>query len=190
MLTPEFLRGKFGRARPYRDYIATGTPGQRDNWARAQSTIHLTADQADLVGGFVRRMPVLVISGTWCGDCVQQGPMLAAIAAANPGLIDLRFLDRDENSDLAEQVRICGGLRVPTAIFMNEEFEFVSLLGDRTLSRYRAIASEKLGAACPLPGAPLPPDQSAATLQDWVNEFERVHLLLRLSPNLRERHQD
>lgn len=190
MLTPEFLRTKFGRARAYRDYLSTGTPAQRDNWARAETTIHLTADQATLVGGFMRRMPVLTISGTWCGDCVQQGPMLAAIAAANPRAIDLRFLDRDENPDLAEHVRICGGLRVPTVIFMNEDFEFVSLLGDRTLARYRAIASEKLGAACPLPGAPLPPDQASATLQDWLNEFERAQLVLRLSPKLRERHQD
>lgn len=190
MLTPEFLRAKFERARPYREYVATGAPAHRDNWARAEALIQLTADQADLVGGFVRRMHILVISGTWCGDCVQQGPMIAAIAAANPPKVEARFLDRDEHLDLAEQVRIAGGLRVPTAIFASEDFEFVSLLGDRTLARYRAIASEKLGASCPLPGASLPGDQAAATLQDWMNEVERVQLILRLSPRLRERHQD
>lgn len=190
MLDPDFLQRKFTAALDYRAYVATGTPDQRANWARAESSFRLTPEQARLVGGFTRRMPVLVISGTWCGDCVQQGPMLAALAAANPALIDLRFLDRDQHLDLAEQVRICGGLRVPTALFLNELYQFVSLLGDRTLARYRAIASEKLGTACPLPGAPLPPDVAAATLQNWCDEFERVQLILRLSPHLRERHGD
>jgi hypothetical protein len=73
---------------------------------------------------------------------------------------------------------------------MSEDFEFVSLLGDRTLSRYRAMAARSLGAACPLPGAPLPDDELAATLSEWVGEFERVQLLLRLSPRLRQKHGD
>ena len=29
-----------------------------------------------------------------------------------------------------------------------------------------------------------------ATLQDWVDEFERAQLLVRLSPKLRQRHAD
>jgi hypothetical protein len=73
---------------------------------------------------------------------------------------------------------------------MAEDFEFVSLLGDRTLSRYRAVAQRNLGPACPLPGAPLPDEELAATLQDWIDETERVHLILRLSTRLREMHGD
>jgi hypothetical protein len=73
---------------------------------------------------------------------------------------------------------------------MAEDFEFMSLLGDKTLSRLRAKAAKSLGAACPLPGAELPADELAATLQEWLNEVERVHLLLRLSTRLRELHQD
>jgi len=75
-------------------------------------------------------------------------------------------------------------------VFMNEDFEFVGLAGDRTLSRYRALAARMLGASCPLPGAPVPEDEIAATLQDWVEEFERAQLLLRLSGKLRQRHGD
>jgi hypothetical protein len=33
-------------------------------------------------------------------------------------------------------------------------------------------------------------DELAATLQDWLNEFERVQLLLRLSGRLRQKHDD
>jgi len=31
---------------------------------------------------------------------------------------------------------------------------------------------------------------SGGTLGDWLKEFERVQLMLRLSPRLRERHKD
>ena len=79
---------------------------------------------------------------------------------------------------------------MPTVVFLNEDYEFVSVLGDRTLSRYRALASETLGPSCPLPDASLAPDVRAATLGEWLNEFERVFLILRLSPKLRERYGD
>lgn len=190
MLTAEFLRKKFDAALPYEAYVATGSDYQRASWRRVHEQAELTEPQRSVVRGFHRRMNVLAVSGTWCGDCVHQCPLLERIAEANPARIALRFLDRDANMDLAEQVRICGGNRVPTVVFMAEDFEFVSILGDRTLSRYRAMAAKDLGPSCPLPGAPPPPEELAATLQDWLNEFERVHLLLRLSPRLRERHGD
>jgi hypothetical protein len=189
MLDAGFLRQKFDRGLPYREYAATATLSQRPGWDAAYERTRLDPPQRALISGFVRPMPVLVLSGTWCGDCVAQCPMLARIAEGSPQ-IDLRFLDRDEHRDLSERATICGGQRVPTAIFMNPDLEFVSLLGDRTLARYRAIAAAKLGAFCPLPGAEVPPDEAAATLQDWVDEFERVHLLLRLSPKLRTRYGD
>lgn len=190
MLTPEYLRTKFDAAVPYADYLATAAPDRLTNWKAVDEQVSLTEAQHKLLASFTRPMPVLCTSGTWCGDCVAQVPMLAAIGAANPDVISFRLLDRDEHTDLAERVMICGGLRVPTVIFMNELFEFVGLLGDRTLNRYRAIASKQLGGACPLPGAPIAADEMATTVQDWIDQFERVQLMLRLSPKLRELHGD
>lgn len=187
-LSASLLETKFTTAVDYEAYLATD-PAREGNWRAVERTIELTPEQRTVIDGFVRPMPVLVVSGIWCGDCVQQGPMLHRIAQASPQ-IDLRWLDRDEHLDLSEAVKICGGLRVPTVIFMAEDFEFVHLFGDRTLSRYRSIAARTLGASCPVPGAQLPAHESAETLQEWVNEFERVALLLRLSPRLRSMHGD
>lgn len=190
MLTNELLRTTFAAARPYSAYVEGGKPHEVENWSAFRHRVHLTNTQQDLIGGFVRRVQVLVVSGLWCGDCVQQCPMLDHIARARPDLVRVRFVDRDLHADLSDLVRICSGQRVPVAVFANEDFDFVSLFGDRTLSRYRALAARQLGPSCPLPGAPVPDDEIAATLADWVNEFERVHLLLRLSGKLRQRHAD
>jgi hypothetical protein len=149
----------------------------------------VTAEQRTLLASFTRRMNVLVLTGAWCGDCAVQCPMLGAIAAACP-VTDVRFLEQADHKDLADQLRINGGTRVPTVVWCSEDFQFCSMMGDRTLARYRAIAARQLGASCPLPWATVAADEIGATLQDWLEEFERVHLMLRTSPRLRQLHGD
>lgn len=190
MIETEFLRAKFEHALPYDAYVATGRGSHQKAWADFRALVRTTPQHAALFKGFTRKMRILVVSGTWCGDCVQQVPMLDAIAQLRPDLIELRALDRDAHMDLARRLTINDGNRVPVVLFLNEEFDFVSMLGDRTLSRYRAIAGRQLGASCPLPGAPVPADEIAATLQDWVDETERVQLICRLSTKLRAKHRD
>jgi len=190
MLTPDFLKAKFDQGLPYDNYVATGKPGEQDNWKTFHQQVHLTDDQRNLLGGFVREINAVFVSGTWCGDCVQQVPFLDHIEKAAGGRVRVRILDRDEHPDLADPLMICGGKRVPIGLLLNEDFDMLSLVGDRTLNRYRAMARNRLGGACPMPGAPVPPDEIAATLQDWVDEFERAHLICRLSTKLRERHGD
>lgn len=188
-LNAEYLRSKFNAGLNYEAYLATDA-GRAEPWRQFARHVRLSETQAELIGGFAREINILCISGIWCGDCVQQVPMFDAIERANPAKVHLRLLDRDAHKDLADQVKICGGHRVPTVLFLAEDFEFVSILGDRTLSRYRAIAARQLGSSCPLPGAAVPQNEVDATLADWVNELERVHLLLRTSGRLRQKHGD
>jgi len=190
MLNTEFIATKFDQGLSYDEYLKTGKPDQQEAWTKIYNQVELTAEQKKLIGGFTREMHVVVSSGIWCGDCVQQCPLIQRIAEANAEKIKLVWLDRDEHSDLSEQLKINAGLRVPVAIFAAEDNEFVSMFGDRTLTRYRAIAAKQLGAACPLPGAPVPDEELQATMQDWLDEFERVHLFLRLSGRLRQKHGD
>jgi hypothetical protein len=151
--------------------------------------VTLTGDQKKLVGAFTRKINIIGLSGVWCGDCVQQCPLIQRIADANK-VIDLRWVDRDEHDDLQRKLMINAGRRVPVLVFCAEDFELVNWYGDRTLRRYRAIAQRQLGPSCPLPGAPVDANELSQTLQDWLDEFERVHLLLRLSARLRQIHND
>jgi thiol-disulfide isomerase/thioredoxin len=187
-MNAQYLKTKFDAALDWEAYLATD-PEKADHWRRIYEQAELTPPQHSLVAGFTRRMKMLFVSGIWCGDCVEQGPAVQRIAEANPAL-DLRYVDRDEHLDLAEQIKINAGLRVPVVIFMAEDFEPVSIYGDRSLARYRALAARNLGAACPLPGMPVPDDEVQATVQDWLDEVERVHLILRLSARLRKQHGD
>jgi len=171
-------------------YLETGTAEQQADWRRVYEQVALESSQAELLAGFSRRMQVIVLTGIWCGDCVQQVPLLQRIAEGAGDRIDMVYLDRDLHADLQDRVMINGGRRVPVVLFAAEDFEFAGWYGDRTLSRYRRMAAEKLGAHCPLPGAEVDEDERKGVLADWLDEFERVQLLLRLSTRLREKHGD
>ena len=190
MMDATYLQSKHDAGLAYEDYLAAGTPDQRSNWTKIHDQAALTPQQTQLVQSFERKINVIGLSGIWCGDCVQQGPLIARIAQGNLDKIDLRWLDRDEHADLQAKVRINLGDRVPVLVFCSEDFELVSWYGDRTLSRYRAQAAKQLGPACPLPGALVSQSEIEATLGDWLGEFERVHLLLRLSTRLRQKYGD
>jgi thiol-disulfide isomerase/thioredoxin len=184
------LSTKFAAGLDYDAYVHSGTEEQTRRWQQVYDVAKLTAAQTQLIMSFTRQMNVLVVTGIWCGDCVQQLPFLQRIAEPNLEKIAIKYVDRDVHKDLSSQLRINGGDRVPVVLFLSEDFELCATLGDRTLSRYRAIAQRSLGAACET-GLLIPPsDEMSATLQDWLNEFERIQLLLRLSPRLRKRHND
>jgi thiol-disulfide isomerase/thioredoxin len=185
-----FLAHKHRAGLAFDAYVHSGTPVQYENWRAVHEKTALTQSQRTLIASFTRRIYVIALTGIWCGDCVQQLPLIDRIAHANPQAIDVRYLDRDAHLDLQAQVKINGGNRVPVLLFCAEDYELVGWVGDRTLSRYRAVAARQLGPSCPLPGAPIDANELAATVQDWVDEFERVHLLLRLSARLRQKHGD
>jgi thioredoxin-like negative regulator of GroEL len=189
-MDPSFLAQKFAAGLPYGRYLATGTDEQRRRWSQVYEVARLTPEQNNIAAAFARDMKVLTVSGIWCGDCVQQCPLLQRIAEANAARIDLRFVDRDEHRDLAEQIRLNAGDRVPVVLFLAEDFELCALYGDRTLSRYRALATRFLGPARPTGIAGPDPEELAATQADWFGEFERIQWMLRLSARLRQKHGD
>ena len=52
------------------------------------------------------------------------------------------------------------------------------------------MVADEFGAACPTGLIPEESSLLAAVTQDWLNEFERVQLILRTSARLRKLHGD
>ncbi len=189
MFDANLLKTKFNEGLTYADFVAAGAAEGLDHaWNERYGQLALDDEQLRLVRSFTRRMNVLCLTGNWCGDCALQGAAMQRIAEANP-LVTLRFLGRNEHADLQVKVRINAGFRIPITFYMAEDFEPVSLFGDRTLSRYRSMARKALGDQAPVT-APAPADPVREVLREVLEEFERVHLILRLSTRLRQLHGD
>jgi hypothetical protein len=190
MINASYLVERFASGLPYERYLQTGNEEQRRRWTQVYDAARLTDAQNQVVGGFVRGMKILIFSGIWCGDCVEQCPLIHRIAEANSEKIALRFVERTKESELAPELRINGGSRVPVVLFLSEDDVWCATSGDRTINRYRAIALRKLGPLCPTGIVPPEKAEIDATLGDWLNEVERVQLMLRLTPRLRQKYQD
>jgi hypothetical protein len=180
----------FEAALPYASFLNRyASPAQRERWDAMHARIALDSSQLALLDGFVRRMPVLCVTGAWCGDCINQCPAFDHFARTSK-VIDMRFLDRDAHPEVADELSINGGKRVPVVVFLSEDGHEVSRYGERTLSTYRRLAASQLGPACPTGLVAPAPDALASTVSDWLGEFERAQLILRLSPRLRQKHGD
>jgi hypothetical protein len=166
-----------------------GTTAHRDRWRRVHEQVALSDAQKALLSGFTRRMNVLCLAGAWCGDCVNQCPVFQRFAEASD-TIDLRFLDRDAHPDVQKALSLCAGDRIPVVVFLSEDFAECGRYGERTLSKYRELARTTLGPSCPTGIGGVDQPLLAAVTQEWLNEFERIQLMLRLSPRLREKHHD
>lgn len=181
---------KFESGHDYPSFLSTYATGdQLQRWQALHEQVTLTAAQTDLLSGFVREMKVLVLAGAWCGDCVNQCPIFDHFAAATPK-IQLRFFDRDDNPDLGAELSTCGGQRVPSVLFLSEDNHVCGRYGDRTLAKYRDMAATQLGAACPSGIAAVDLSLLQQVTQEWLDEFERIQLMLRLSARLRAMHND
>ena len=88
---------------------------QRRRWNAVHAQVALSEQQQALLRSFRREMKVLIVAGTWCGDCVNQCPIFAHFAAANEKT-RIRFFDRDDNAELAKELSICGCAARPIAL--------------------------------------------------------------------------
>ena len=104
-------------------------------------------------------------------------------------LIRVRYLDRDENPELTERLSVNGGHRVPVVVFLSEDDHLCGIFGDRTLAKYRAMAADIDASLVSVA------DDGGRTLLEqatgeWLNEFERMQLMMRTSGRLRQLHGD
>lgn len=113
---------RFDEGLSYEAFLAKfGNDEQKRRWAGVHGQVSLTAEQRVLLKSFRREMKVLVVAGTWCGDCVNQCPIFAHFAAENDK-IRIRYFDRDASAELAKELSICGSLRAVAVVFERGQF--------------------------------------------------------------------
>jgi hypothetical protein len=185
----EFWKHYWDKALEYKDYLHASDQEKVLRWRDSESRIpDLSLSQVERLKGFNRELNVLVYSGVWCGDCSRQGPILKKIALAAGDKVNLRFIERDISEELQDELRILGALRVPMVVFLTEDFWEVERFGERTLSVYRSKMAREIGRGSDT--GILSPRAREKELDEWVDIFERILIMIRLSPPLRKRHND
>jgi thiol-disulfide isomerase/thioredoxin len=184
------LFDRFAAALPMDHFLSKyGNAAHRARWKETFDAVRLTDGQKQLLKAFTREVNVMVLAGAWCGDCSGQCPIFDRFAEVAP-VLKIRYLDSGEHADVQQELSVNGGKRVPVAVFFSEDGYEVLRYGDRTLSKYRQMARDLAGDSFPTGIETSNNPLLIQVTQDWLNEFERVQWLLRLSSRLRQKHRD
>jgi hypothetical protein len=102
--------------------------GRMDKWDKR---FLLSDEQKAKLENLETKQTWLVITEGWCGDAAHVVPVLAKLAAASRGMIDLRLVLRDDNLPLMDDYLTNGGRSIPKLIRFNEEGEELGTWGPR-----------------------------------------------------------
>jgi hypothetical protein len=91
-----------------------------------------------------RPLNVLVLAEDWCGDVIDNLPILGRIAAAS-GKLNVRVFLRDKNLDLMDQYLNQGKFRsIPTMVFFDDDFNEIGRFTERPASVTERRAQRRL----------------------------------------------
>ena len=89
------------------------------NWARSSRVekVYSCSETAQsILQSMKSKQQWIVITEGWCGDSAQSLPIIASIAQASQGTIELYIVSRDQFPELLEQYRTNGSLSIPKLI--------------------------------------------------------------------------
>lgn len=87
-----------------------------------EQTVELAAEDVAFFAQLPQPLHVLAIAEDWCGDVLNNLPVVARLAAES-GKLDLRIFPRDQHLDLIDQYLNQGQFRsIPVFVFFDQNF--------------------------------------------------------------------
>jgi Thioredoxin len=112
---------RFEQGMTYDAYKAQMTRNQ-DRFVANEQTVQLESGDVAYFQGLAAPLNVLVIAEDWCGDVINNLPVLGRLAAAT-GTLNVRVFLRDQNLDLIDQYLNQGQFRsIPVFVLFDGEF--------------------------------------------------------------------
>src|SRR5438132_13339071 len=111
----------YSKGLAYQEFLSTyGTPQHQQRWQAVYDRVRLTDAQQALLAGFGREMHLLCLAGTWCGDCVREGPILQRITESSPK-ISLRFLASHAHKEVPPQPPTTAIPQLPPVLLRSDD---------------------------------------------------------------------
>lgn len=120
----------------------------------------------------------LVITEPWCGDASQIVPIIAKIAQASEGKIQLHLVYRDENLELINQHLTNSGRAIPKILQLDDEYNFVAHWGPRPAAAQQLMLSLKEQG--------IPHDDFITTVHKWYAENKAADISTELLALIKE----
>jgi hypothetical protein len=166
MAVTAVTRERFAQGMTYDEFKQQMTRNQERFEANERALQLAPTDLAPFTS-LLQPLDVLVLAEDWCGDVIDNLPILGHIAAES-GKLNLRVFLRDQNLDLIDQYLNRGEFRsIPVFAFFDEQFHEIGRFIERpaSVTERRAQLRQELSAQHPDFG---PPDRSIAQLPEDI----------------------
>jgi len=112
---------RFAQGLTYTEYKDTMTRN-RERLESNEQTVELDAKDLTFFAQLPQPLHVVAIAEDWCGDVINNLPIVGRLAAESSKL-DLRIFPRDQNLDLMDQYLNQGQFRsIPVFVFFDQDF--------------------------------------------------------------------
>ncbi|QUL98477.1 MAG: thioredoxin family protein [Candidatus Fermentithermobacillus carboniphilus] len=126
----------------YLDRADMNVPTMKENYAETA----VSPEDHKFFEGLCRLLPegaikILAISEPWCGDCVENLPVVAKLAALYP-VFRLYVFSRDDNLDIMDMYLTDGKRTIPVFVFFDEGGEEIGRFVERPEGAHRFLREE------------------------------------------------
>ncbi len=126
-------RERFEQGMTYDEYKAQMTRN-RERLEANEQNLQLSEEDLAPFKGLSQPLNVLVLAEDWCGDVINNLPVLGRLAAES-GKLNLRVFLRDQNPDLMDQYLNQGQYRsIPVFAFFDDDFNEIGRWIERPAS--------------------------------------------------------
>ena len=154
-------RERLNQGMTYEQYKNQMTRNQ-ERFEQNEQSVKLTPQQLAPLKNLPRPLDVLVLGEDWCGDVIDNLPILGRLANET-GKLNLHVFLRDQNLDLIDQYLKEGKFRsIPVFVFFDDNMNELGRFIERpqSVTERRAKLRQQLSAEHPEFGAPTPPSRS------------------------------
>lgn len=150
-VTPE----RFAQGLTYDQFKAQMTRNQ-SRFEENERNLQLGPEDVSVLKNLAQPLNVLVLAEDWCGDVIDNLPILGSLARES-GKLNLRVFLRDQNLDLMDQYLKDGQFRsIPVFVFFDQNFNEIGRFIERpaTVTDRRAERRREIYAQNPEFGSP------------------------------------
>jgi hypothetical protein len=151
-------RERFEQGMTYDDFKAQMTRNQ-ERFTTNERDLQLDPADVEAFTRLPRALNVLVLAEDWCGDVIDNLPILGRLAAES-GKLTLRIFLRDQHLDLMDNYLNRGEFRsIPVFVFFDDDFREIGKFIERpeSVTTRRASQRRDLSAQHPELGDPTTP---------------------------------
>ena len=116
------LKYLYEKGLSYNEFLDKAEPNYREKFEMFYKDMALSENTVERIKKIGKIVKVLVFAEPWCPDCMVSLPVIAKMAEIN-NLIEFAILPKEGHEDFLEKYKYDGKPRIPTLIFMNEDYE-------------------------------------------------------------------